>query len=441
MAAVTIGDLWAALRRHWALSLVIFAVVVGAAIASIVVPEERYESRVVLSVVPPDGRSFDFGGAQVVQYLIPPVLTRIRSEPFERDVRVRLPLGLRAAALQIAAANEPGTGIIEVDVESSVPAAAEAGARAASERVVDEPGSELVRVTELTPATPPESSTAARTPALLGGSVVLGLILAILAAVSAHRLRPPLPRAEGFRNRYGVEILGELPIVKSLPEHAEELFGADGPIEFAAAIRNLEARVMTRLLTMKDPRMKPIVAVTSWGEGEGKSTVTAGLGWVMALLGNDVTVVDLDLRRPRMHRAFGISPRGGVAQLAEHRRPDAVEVPAGPPSLHVIPAGGGGGDPAEVVNRALPALLGRTERYVLLDTPPMFTAETIALTGSVDWIVLVADVRQRRPQQIEEALAELSRAGSPVLGVVLNRVDLPDDDRGQRTYYAMTRGA
>jgi len=438
---VTIGDLWAALRRFWALSFVIFAVVVGAGVASIVVPEEQYESRVVLSVVPPNERSFDFGGAQVVQYLIPPVLTRIRSAPFERDVRTRLPLALRSAALRVAAINEPGTGIIEVDVESPVPAAAEAGARAASERVVDEPGSELVRVTELTPATPPESSSAARTPALLGGSVVLGLIIAILAAVTAHRLRPPLPRAEGFLDRYGVEILGELPIVRSLPGTADELFGPDGPVEFAAAIRNLEARVMTRMLTMKDPRMKPIIAITSWGEGEGKSTVTAGLGWVMALLGNDVTVVDLDLRRPRMHKAFGISPRGGVAKLAEHRRAGAVEIPAGPPTLHVIPAGDGRGDPAEVVNRALPALLGRTERYVVLDTPPMFTAETIAVTGSVDAIVLVADVRQRTPQQIEEALAELARAGSPVLGVVLNRVELPDDDRGQRTYYAMTRGA
>jgi Mrp family chromosome partitioning ATPase len=64
----------------------------------------------------------------------------------------------------------------------------------------------------------------------------------------------------------------------------------------------------------------------------------------------------------------------------------------------------------------------------------MFAAETTEIADAVGGLLLVTDVRQRQVDEIGEALAELSLTGTPVLGVVLNRVR-PTNQRGELTYY------
>lgn len=431
---MTVGDLTATLRRHWLVATVVFLVVVGIGVAATALSPERYRSKVTVSVVPADKAAFDFGGTQIVQYLVPPVITRVESPLFARGIRERLPFDLDDTPVEVTVDNEPGTGIIELGVISSTPRAALAAAGVANARLRDFPGSTFIDITTLTPPTAAESVRSERTPPIIAGSIVLALILAALAAVAAGRLRPAIPRAGEFRRRYGFEVLGEIPRDRKLPRTSAALFGAGAPPETSAAFRNLEARFTQRLADTKRPTPRAVIAVTSWAAGEGKTTVAANLAWAMASLDHLVTIADFDLRRPRVHEVLEVRNDLGVADIAAGEDIDGCGHPTTQSDLWVIPAGTVQGHPAEAVHVALGKLDELAARFVLLDTPPMFTPETVEIVGAVDAVLLVVDGSKRTPREVDEAMSELSLAGTPVLGVVLNRVKVKDG-RGRMDYY------
>ncbi len=64
--------------------------------------------------------------------------------------------------------------------------------------------------------------------------------------------------------------------------------------------------IRTNLLFMSPEKPFRTLLITSAGPQEGKTTVAASLATTMALSGLRVLLVDTDMRRPRVHKAFGI---------------------------------------------------------------------------------------------------------------------------------------
>src|SRR5262249_33102037 len=60
-----------------------------------------------------------------------------------------------------------------------------------------------------------------------------------------------------------------------------------------------------------------VIQVTSPNMSDGKSTLIANLAVAIAQSGRKVVLVDADLRRPRIHRVFGVPSRKGLAQVIE----------------------------------------------------------------------------------------------------------------------------
>ncbi len=266
---------------------------------------------------------------------------------------------------------------------------------------------------------------------------VLGLIVAVLAAAALHRLLPPLPRSDDFRKRYGHDILGEIPAAGRRENGRGTLVHAAASPEMREAFRALEAR-LTRVAqrTSRTTSSSMSIVVTSWGKVEGKSTVVANLACALAAYDRDVTVVDCDMRRPRIHTLLGSELEPGLSDVADGKAVASVRQPTKLDSLDVIAAGLGrlSRHPAEIAQEAMPRLLSvLSDRIVLIDAPPLFTAETTAIVAEADSVLLVADFRKRRPDEVEAALAELELISTPVLGVVLNRVDMLDS-RGRDAY-------
>ncbi len=433
---MTLADVATALRRFWVLAIVVLAVVAGLGVLGALLPEPRYQSTAVLNVVPADEETFSFGAAQTVEFLVPPVLARIESPVFAQGVRQRLPRPLRDAAFSISAANDPGTGIVVIEVESPDPSAAVRAGQIAAQRLTEFPRSELIRITLLNPPTPADALTAERRMPIIVGSAVLGLILAILGSVAAHRLRPQIPRAQEFKARYGHTVLGEIPRRRKMPAQSAAVFNGGGPPDVVESFRSLQTVfVMRQRRLVRETQAKDVVAVTSWSGGEGKTTVTANLAWALAASGRDVAVVDCDLRRPRIHDLLGVSAEQGVADVARGASVASVVQETVLDTLVVVSAGVSDSHASDTVHNALRQVLGvLSDRLVLIDTPPMFAAETTEIADAAGGLLLVADVRQRQVHEIGEALAELSLTGTSVLGVVLNRVR-PTNLRGELNYY------
>ncbi|HWC25058.1 MAG TPA: P-loop NTPase [Solirubrobacteraceae bacterium] len=431
---MTLRDLVAALRRFWRPALAAFALIFGLGVASLLLRPERYRSEAVLSVEPAGG-NLGFDAQQAIQLTIPPLLARLRAPTFVTTIRLRVDPRFRAAHYRVIAANDPGTPIINFAVESSSRQAAEQAADVAVRRLEAQPGSQRFRIVVLSPPGAATSVRAQRTPPILGGAFVLGLIVAVLGAAAAHRLRPRLPRADEFRALYGHEVLGEIPRARDGRQPAEAMVNGRGSPEMLEAFRSLEARLTMRAMAGGRRDLSVSIAVTSWGKSEGVSTVVTNLAFALATLGRDVTIVDCDMRRPAVHRLLGLDLEPGVADVGDAGAPIAALRKAGEhPSLDVVTAGRPERHPAEIVQEALPRLLSELrDRTVIIDTPPMFAAETTAIVARADFVVLVADYLERNPDEIDNALDELALTATPVLGVVLNRVDLRDS-RGRASY-------
>lgn len=434
---MTLADLAAALRRFRLLAIGLFVAILGAGVAAALLPAERFSTSAVISVEP-ISQSVGFESQQAIQLTIPPTIARLVSANFEQSVRLRLALANRNRPIAIKAVQDPGTAIIDVTVESTTPAAAVDAAAVALQRLVQEPRSDRFRVNVVSPPAAATSVKKRRMPPLLAGSLVLGLIVAILAAAALHRLLPSLPRGDDFRKRYGQDIVGEIPASGRRATGSRTLVDGSASPEMREAFRSLEAR-LTRLVTQRASASASngmSIVVTSWGKDEGKSTVVANLACAVAAYDRAVTVVDCDMRRPRIHTLLGSNLEPGVSDVADGKAVASVRQPTKLESLDVIAAGQDGlaRHPAEIAQDAMPRLLSvLSDRVVLVDAPPLFTAETTATVAEADFVLLVADFRKRRPGDMEAALAELELIGTPVLGVVLNRVDMADA-RGRDAY-------
>lgn len=171
-------------------------------------------------------------------------------------------------------------------------------------------------------------------------------------------------------------------------------------------------------------------AVTSAAPSEGKSLVSINLAVAFARSGKRVLLVDADLRRPRLHKAFG-QPLGeglsslliGSRQLAEVTR--ATEVP----NLALLPCGVIPPNPVELLGGPgmAPALAAILAAYdlVVFDSPPVGVVSDASVIGTlVEQVLFVVRSCRTNRAHARRALAQLHTTGAHVAGTVVNNSDV-----------------
>jgi receptor protein-tyrosine kinase len=154
------------------------------------------------------------------------------------------------------------------------------------------------------------------------------------------------------------------------------------------------AAVLRGYLKERDFR---VVAVTSAGAGEGKSTTAANLAVALARKGLNVAIVDGDLRRPRLHEVFGVENAQGLSTVLLGGEVDP-ELAAGATELaglRLLPSGPTADLPGELLESGRMGELLRAlrERYdvVLVDAPPLGRSGDAAtlsrLADTVVWVI------------------------------------------------------
>lgn len=184
----------------------------------------------------------------------------------------------------------------------------------------------------------------------------------------------------------------------------------------------------TNLLYSVVDRPPKTILITSYGPVEGKSTTCANLGVVMAQAGKAILIVDCDLRKPTLHRIFGLrNPRGTVNILAgECGLHEAVqEVPQG---LKVLPVGAVPPNPAELLSSERFGEFMEQVRqefdYVLLDAPPLAPVSDASILAShTDGVFMVLDAQKTRKNSLRRGVNSLKTVGANILGTVMNNVE------------------
>jgi capsular exopolysaccharide synthesis family protein len=349
--------------------------------------------------------------------------------------RLKLDVPPEEIAGDISASSVTGTVLLDVTVTDSSRTRADAIADALTiefpEFVADleDPNGDVtspvsIRLTDRPgPAFAPSPSPAVRN-ALFGG------VLGLLAGAALNVVRVLLDRS-----------------VKE-QDDAEELAGApvmgvvfrNGALAKRHTIDRVEARtaedyrqLRTNLQFLDVDNPPKVIMVTSAVPAEGKTTTVVNLAIALADAGRRVTVVEADLRRPKVTEYFELVDGVGLTNvLAGSAALEDVLQEFGDKGLRVLAAGPTPPNPSELLGSSQMAGLLHKLRadndYVLVDAAPLLpVADARGLAAHTDGVLLAVRHGSTRMEQLAETAAAVDRVGAKTLGVVLTMVPSTGD--------------
>jgi capsular exopolysaccharide synthesis family protein len=170
------------------------------------------------------------------------------------------------------------------------------------------------------------------------------------------------------------------------------------------------------------------IVLSSSIPSEGKSSTIANLAIAMADAGQKVLLIDCDLRKPKVHKYFGLEGSVGLTNyLIDQAQLEDVIQPWGRNGLKVLPAGQIPPNPSELLgSAAMKKLLLKLEQdfdLILLDTAPVLpVTDTAILSKITGGVVMVVAVGKTTKPQLQGALAQLETVGATLLGFVMNKI-------------------
>jgi len=195
-----------------------------------------------------------------------------------------------------------------------------------------------------------------------------------------------------------------------------------------------------KILTHNSGTPLRTLMVTSSQPLDGKSIVAANLAVSIAHgINEHVLLVDCDLRRPSLHRLFGLEASRGLREYLEGDEPLGSYLLKTPvKKLSLLPAGNPPANPSELLSsQKMEALIQEMktryqDRYIILDaTPAQFAAETTCLATTVDGVLLVVRSGKTPGQLALDAIENIGK--KHILGVVFNAST--ENLRTYRKYY------
>ena len=276
------------------------------------------------------------------------------------------------------------------------------------------------------------------------GGLVLGVLAALLAIQSDRTVRSrqdieeilratclgylPSVTGRGMRNQYKYQY-GDTP-QNSGPIENIDLMAHTHPTSMAA---EMARGIRTNLLFSNPDKPYTAIMVSSSSPREGKTFTAVTLAITLAQSGKRVLLVDCDLRRPRVHKVFGLRPPVGVTSvLIEEATLDEATIETEVPNLSILPCGPLPPNPAELLHSQkfldlVEVLRGKYDRLIF-DSPPVNAVnDALALGPHLDGLVLVLRARSSRRDNASDVLRQFRTLGTKVIGCVLNAVDLRDE--------------
>jgi protein-tyrosine kinase len=210
--------------------------------------------------------------------------------------------------------------------------------------------------------------------------------------------------------------------------------GADESV--VDAYRMLRTRVLQK---MHENNWRSL-AITSPGPGEGKTLTAVNLALSLAMeVNHTVLLVDLDLRRPTVHKLFGFEPDVGIVDYLFSEMPlSEVLFTPSVERLVILPGSTRQDNSSELLSmprtrELVEDIISRyPERIVLFDLPPLLLVDdALAFAPYVDAFMLVVEEGETAKPALAEARDLLRKVN--LLGTVLNKAD--DRSKYYHKYY------
>lgn len=324
-------------------------------------------------------------------------------------------------------------------------------------------GSNYISIIE--PAITPTAPISPKVLETVALAAAIGLALSLGGAFLIEYLDDTIKSPDDVERAVDLPTLGTIARIDG-QEYPDKLIAAVHPRSpITEAYRSLRTNIRFSAL---DSPLRTLM-VTSPNPIEGKSVTLANLAVVMAQSGMRVVAVDTDLRRPVLHKVFGIDNSRGLSDAILDAENDPDEEthldglfsldsavpgdrddeedgvlgclkPTGIENLWVMSSGAVPPNPAEMLGsermRGMIEQLKAQADIVLFDSPPVLAVTDAAvLATQLDGVLLVSDAGRTRRAMAQRAVEGLRKVNANVLGVVLNRLSSSHNGYSYYNYY------
>ncbi|TIV38032.1 MAG: polysaccharide biosynthesis tyrosine autokinase [Mesorhizobium sp.] len=260
-------------------------------------------------------------------------------------------------------------------------------------------------------------------------SINLAIALALFMAISGsiiyviELVNNTFTNPEQVEKELGLAMLGILPhvddreLIASIADQKSGLSEAYRSLRTSLQFSGAEGAPRSLLVTSSEP-------------AEGKSTTAFKLGQDFAALGARVLLVDADLRKPNLHRLFGLDNTIGLSNLLTNtvRREDLATIfrPTKYPNVTVLTSGTIPPNPADLLSSPKMAVivtsLGKRHDVVIIDAPPIVgLSDAPILSRLAEGTLMVVSTNQVTRKSAKTALKRLRAAGANVVGAAMSK--------------------
>jgi capsular exopolysaccharide synthesis family protein len=286
------------------------------------------------------------------------------------------------------------------------------------------------QITQLATVSAKPSSPKKTEDILIGGAA--GLLLGLGFALLRDNLDDRIRDKDQLEHLLpGMPIFGLIPVIDGWRDRKSAFLVArtrpNSPP--AEAYRGLRTSIQFMALD----RPTKVLQITSPSAGDGKTTTSANLAWIMAEAGQRVVLVGCDLRRPRVHEFFSLPNEIGFTSvlIGEAELGDALLRVPNQSRLQILPTGPVPPNPSELLSS------GKTQEVfknlsayadiVIVDSAPILpVTDAAVLSAHADAILLVISSGMDSRRDVVRSIEMLKQINAPIVGTVLNRA--PETD-------------
>jgi capsular exopolysaccharide synthesis family protein len=302
----------------------------------------------------------------------------------------------------------------------------------------------------------PTAAISPNVPRALGIASLAGILIALALAFVLELLDSTVKTQDDIERLIGVPFLGVIPtiqpnetrggVVAPPPALAEVARGGSKELHIVTHPKSSVAEccrsIRTNLLFMSPDRPAKALLISSAGPQEGKTTTAVSVAITLAQSGLRVLLVDTDMRRPRLHKVFGLAATAEGLSSAIVGESDVLGLvrETGINNLYVLTCGALPPNPAELLHadrfKAIYGTLRESYDRIIFDSPPIAAVTDAAILARlVDGVVMVAKGGRTSKEALRRSRKELTGENVNLLGCVLNDLDLSDKNSYGYYYY------
>lgn len=214
------------------------------------------------------------------------------------------------------------------------------------------------------------------------------------------------------------------------------------------AIKEAYNAIRTKLMFTGKGEKCPVLVITSSLAGDGKTTNAVSLAVSIAMAGQRVLLIDADMRKPSVHRHFGLDRRNGLSEILAGLTSDIKLRKTDCEGLSVLTSGEIPPNPAELLgSKQMDNLLEYVRKYfdyVIIDTPPVnIVTDASVIADRVTGYVFIVQSGKNHLRDVNDAVRKIEEMKGNIVGLVLNDPENKADahySNYYNRYYRYDRG-